>query len=168
MDILMIILRVIHVLSGVFWVGTTFVFASHITPAVKATGTEGQRFMQHLSGQGKISNALGLAGILVVVTGWWMYFGQGWQLQGNTTNGVVLGFGAIIGTLGFLHGAFVQRKAISGLTALAKQVAAAGGPPSPEQAAELGKLSGKVERNGRLLAYLLALAVAAMGTFQYF
>jgi hypothetical protein len=168
MDILMIILRLTHVLSGVFWAGATFVLASHVTPAVAATGTEGQKFMQHLAGKGKISNALGITGILAMVSGWWMYFGQSWQLQYNSANGVVLGLGAIMGTLAFFHGAFVQRKATTELSAMGMQIASSGGPPTPDQAAAMGRLAGKVTRNGQILAYILALTVAAMASFQYF
>ena len=168
MDILMIILRVIHVLSGVFWAGSTFLFATHVTPAVKLAGADGQKFMQQLTRQGKLSNALGVTGILAVVTGWTMVILKDWYLAFDTGSGIVLAFGAILGTLGFLHGAIVQRKSIVGLSTLGGRIAASGAPPSPEQAAEMGLLAGKVENNGRILAYILALTVAAMGTFQYF
>ena len=167
MNILMIILRLIHVLSGVFWAGSTFVFVTHIAPTVKATGAEGQKFMAHLAGQGKISNALMIAGGLVLLSGWTMYFLQGWQLAYKTASGIVLGLGVILGTLVFMHGAFVQRRATMDLARLGAQVAASGGPPSPDQAAELGRLAGKIERNGIILAYLLGITVICMGVFQY-
>lgn len=167
MDVLMIILRLVHVLSGVFWAGATFIFASHVTPAVKASGPDGQKFMAALTARGRLSNSLGIAGILAVVSGWAMFFNNNWH-QDRTINGIVLGIGAVLGTLGFLHGAIVQRKAIMEMAAMGMRAAAAGGPPSPELAAEMGRQAGKIERNGVILAYILGLTVAAMASFPYF
>ena len=167
MDLTMIILRLIHVLSGVFWAGTTFVLVSHVSPAVKATGPEGQKFMQHLAGQGQITNALLITGLLTLLSGWTMYFVQNWQSAYNTAGGVVLGLGAVLGSSAFLHGAFVQRKLTITAAGLGKQVATAGGPPTPDQAAEMGRLAAKIQRNGTVLAYILGITVICMATFQY-
>ena len=166
MNVLMIILRLTHVLAGVFWAGATFVFASHVTPAVKATGPEGQKFMAYLSGKGKISNALGIAGILVVLSGLTMYFLNRWHLN-TSLSGIALTLGAVLGLAAFFHGLFVQRKAIENMKALGMQIAAAGGPPSPEQTSEMGRLAGKIERNGIILSYTLGVTVILMGIFQY-
>lgn len=167
MDVWMVILRLIHVLSGVFWAGATIVFASHITPSVKATGEAGQKFMGYLSGKAKISNALGIAGTLALLSGLTMYVMQGWENRLDTASGIGLTIGVILGAGAYFHGLFVQRKAILGMQSLGMQIAASGGPPSPDQAAAMGKLAGKVERNGVILAYVLALTVVLMGTFQY-
>ena len=166
MNILMIVLRLVHVLSGVFWAGATFVFASHVTPAVKATGPEGQKFMAHLSGRGRISDALGITGALVVISGLTMYFLNRWHLN-TTLSGIALTLGALLGLAAFLHGAFVQRRAIDSMKTIGMEVAASGGPPSPEQMEMMGKLAGKIERNGTILAYTLGVTVILMGIFQY-
>lgn len=71
--------------------------------------------------------------------------------------------GAILGTLAWGHGFMVQRKAIISIQKLGMQIASQGKPPTPEQGAELGAPSAKIERNGKILA----VSVAFMGTFQY-
>ena len=166
MNTLMIVLRLIHVLSGVFWAGATFVFASHVTPAIKATGPEGQKFMAHLSGKGRISDALGITGALVVLSGLAMYFLNRWYVN-TTLSGIALTLGALLGLGAFLHGAFVQRKAIASMKTIGMQVAASGGPPTPEQTEQMGQLAAKIERNGMILAYTLGVTVILMGIFQY-
>ena len=44
---------------------------------------------------------------------------------------------------------------------------AQGRPPTPEQAAEMGALSARIERNGQILSIMLGITVVLMGTFQY-
>jgi hypothetical protein len=122
--------------------------------------------MQQLSGQGRLSDALGITGGLVILSGLIMYFVNSWHLN-TALSGIALTLGALIGISAFLHAAFVQRKAISNMKTLGMEIAASGGPPSPEQGQEMGQLAAKIERNGVLLSYLLGVTVILMGTFQY-
>jgi uncharacterized membrane protein len=50
-----IILRLIHILAGIFWVGTAFLLAGFLAPTLRATGSEGGRFMRHLMQQRSFS-----------------------------------------------------------------------------------------------------------------
>jgi len=168
MAILMIILRLLHVVCGIYWAGSTFLIATHITPTVKAIAPDGQKFMAHLSGKANISNWLGITATLTFLSGATMYF-LNFQSKypPNTGQGIAILLGAILGTLSWGHGATAQRKAILTMQNLGMQIASQGKPPTPEQAAEMGMLSGKVERNGQILAVMLGITVALMGTFQY-
>ncbi len=42
------LLRLIHILAGIFWVGAILLIAGFLLPTSRATGREGARFMQHL------------------------------------------------------------------------------------------------------------------------
>jgi uncharacterized membrane protein len=46
---LIIILRIIHIFSGVFWVGVSFFNIGFLQPTIRATGAEGQAVMRRLS-----------------------------------------------------------------------------------------------------------------------
>ena len=52
MDIVMIVLRLIHIVTGVFWVGGSFLLLSYIVPAADAAGPAGGQFMQRLMQRG--------------------------------------------------------------------------------------------------------------------
>jgi uncharacterized membrane protein len=162
---LMVVLRLTHVLSGVFWAGATIVFASHVTPSVKATGAEGQKFMQHVAGKSSLSLWLTIAAILAALSGTIMYF-VNW-LGNHSSQGNTLILGMLFGWVAFFHGLFAQRRTILKLQKMGEKVAASGGPPSPEEAQTMGNLSDRISRNGVILAYLLALTVVLMGVFQY-
>ena len=55
MNLLIIVLRLIHILAGVFWLGGSFMSAIFLTPAVAATGESGQKFMGHLITKGRMT-----------------------------------------------------------------------------------------------------------------
>lgn len=73
MDVLMVILRLTHVLSGVFWAGATFFLVSMIAPSVAATGAEGQKFMQYLALRSRMTVGLFLTATLTALSGVIMY-----------------------------------------------------------------------------------------------
>ena len=45
MNIYMIILRLIHILAGIFWVGTAFFFVLFFEPTLKTSGPAGGTVM---------------------------------------------------------------------------------------------------------------------------
>jgi len=168
MAVVMLILRLIHIPCGIYWAGATFVLASHITPTVKAIAPDGQKFMAYFSGKANISGWLGVTASLTFLSGATMYF-LNFQTKypPSTVQGIAILTGAILGTLAWGHGATAQRKAIENMQKLGMQIASQGKPPTPEQAAEMGVMSGKIERNGQILAIMLGITVILMATFQY-
>src|SRR3990172_8688439 len=68
MDLYVIVLRLLHLFSGVFWVGTIFFTALFLLPRVKQAGPLGAQFMQRLS-QPPLTATLSLAARLVLLSG---------------------------------------------------------------------------------------------------
>jgi uncharacterized membrane protein len=170
-NIYIIVLRLIHIFSGVFWAGTTFLLASSVKPAIKATGPEAGKFMQKLTGSpGRLTDYLGITATLSALSGLLLYwsvsahFNPGFFLSGR---GLVLTLGALAGLFAWLHGAFVVRKLSKRMEALGKEIQEAGGPPTPEQMAEIGGIQEKQFTNGAVLAILLAIAVTGMSVAEY-
>jgi hypothetical protein len=169
MSILIFLLRLIHILAGVFWAGTTLVMASHISPSVKAAGAEGQKFMQQFAAKSSLSKWMAITGSLTFLAGIVLYFiiTNRQYPRGNPQGDYLLG-GMIIGTLAYLHGATAQRGTILKMQKLGGEIAAGGKPPTAEQTSMMQTYSQKIERNGIILAYMLALTIIIMATFQYF
>jgi hypothetical protein len=80
--------------------------------------------------------------------------------------GLALSIGAVAGLLGFLHGMAVILPTSMRTASLIREIAASGGPPSPEQGAQLGALAAKSGRNSRIVAYLLVIAVVGMAVSE--
>jgi hypothetical protein len=53
------------------------------------------------------------------------------------------------------------------MKAISTSIAASGGPPSPEQQAEMKSLSETVSRGGQITSVFLALALLGMSIAQY-
>ena len=51
MNALTLVLRLIHILGGVFWVGAAWMMTLYIAPSVGATGDSGLQFMRHMMGK---------------------------------------------------------------------------------------------------------------------
>jgi len=169
MDIYMLVLRLIHVSSGVFWAGGAILAAAYISPAAADAGDAGPKFMGALLQRG-YSTALGIAAGLALLSGALMYwrdsagFTNQWNMSGP---GLVFTIGAIFGIIGAGVGFIIMTPAARKLMALGAEVAKAGGPPSPQQGAEMGRLSERLSQAGRINALALAIAVICMGTARY-
>ena len=78
MNTLMLILRIIHIFSGIFWVGVSFFNIGFLTPTVLATAPESQKVMQHLTQKTRFLTATYTAATLTLLSGLVMY----WILSG--------------------------------------------------------------------------------------
>lgn len=168
MNAYLLILRIIHILSGVFWAGSTLVFATYIEPSIRASGPEGGKVMQRLAAAG-YSKAMAVAGSLTVLAGLLLY----WTASGHlrlawvtSGQGLALSLGGLSAIIALVIGYFVQFRAIARMQAIGASVAAAGGPPSPEQGAEIASLRERLRNAGVWNAGLLAFTVLAMASAQ--
>src|SRR5438094_10482741 len=69
MDVEMVILRLLHIFTGVFWAGGVFYLAFFVLPAINAIGPDGSRFMQQLTRTKKMPTLLLASGGLVFLVG---------------------------------------------------------------------------------------------------
>jgi hypothetical protein len=76
--------------------------------------------------------------------------------------GIFLSLGALFGILAWVAGLYFQGRAASRMQALNQQMAAAGGPPTPDQLAEMQALAKQMSMGGRIVATLLTLALIGM------
>ena len=167
MDVLMIVLRLLHILSGVFWSGTVFFLVSFLTPAVQAAGPEGGKVMQRLA-LSSFPKALPGIASLTVLSGLAMYWDKYVAFNvWSTRAGLTLGFGGVMGLIALFIGLLVTAPAINRLADFARAGMASGKPPSPEQMKEIQALQIKMTGAAVWNAIFLALATAAMATARY-
>jgi len=167
---LMVILRLIHILGGVFWVGTVFFLAWFLLPANKTTGQAGLVVMQDVMMRRKLSVYLMAAMGLTILSGLLMYGRTIMITNGewaHTTMAKVLGFGALCGIVGGGLGGSVSKATGLRMAAIGKAIQDSGQPPTESQKAEIAALQAKNEKVMRYVAILLILAVAAMASARY-
>lgn len=167
---MMILLRLIHIIGGVFWVGTVLFLAWFLLPSSRATGQAGLTVMQEVMMRRKLSVYLMSAMGLTILSGLTMYIHLSMATHGvwaSSTMGKVLGFGALLGIVGGAIGGSSSKSTGLKMAAIAKAIQESGGPPTEAQKAEITALQEKGEKVLRIVAILLVGAIAAMASARY-
>lgn len=164
-----LVLRLLHIVGGVFWAGAVFLMVGFIFPSVRDAGPGGALFMQRIQRRRLPVFMNGAAG-LTMLSGLILY-GRAIALTdgawARTSSAMVFGIGGVATILAaIIGGALVSRSGVR-LGKLGEAIQASGHPPSPDQAAEMSALQAKMGRGMRIVASLLLVAVVAMATARY-
>jgi uncharacterized membrane protein len=166
---LTLLLRLIHILAGVFWAGSAFFLAGFLIPTIRETGPEGGRVMGYLVGRRRLPVFVGIAMLLTVLSGIIMYGRTAAATHGTWTGtapGIAYGVGGLSAILAAIVGMGISGAAGRRMAAIGQLVAEAG-RPSPEQQAEIARLQHRMALGARIAAGLVAVAVVAMATARY-
>ena len=169
MNVLMIVLRIVHIFSGVFWVGVSFFNIGFLQPTVQATGTEGQKVMQHLASQTRFAATSYTAATLTLLSGWLMY----WNLYGfrlsvlASGTGLLLTIGGIAGTIAWVIAIFFIRRVLGRMEAIGGAIQEQGGPPTPDQASEMQASGERLVKLGQWGVGFMVVALLGMSVAQY-
>lgn len=169
MDLILVVMRLIHVGLGVFWVGTMVFNAIFLGPSVRDAGPDGAKVMGGLMRR-RFMDVMPAVAILNILSGLWLY----WKMSGgfqpaymHSATGMTFGTGGVLAIVAFVIGVTVVRPSMLKAMALGPTVAQA--PPAERDAlmAQVQALRGKAMGAGKLVAILLGLAVAAMAIARY-
>ena len=165
-----IVLRLIHIVVGVFWVGTLVFVAAFLIPAVRASGPAGGAVMRNLT-EGRHFH------VYMIVSAWITILSgvaMAWRDAGSLGfrwfaigSGRYFGVGAVLALVATAIGMSVNVPTAKRLGTLLASVQGSGRPPSPEQQAELQQLQSRLAGAARVAAVLLLLATAAMAVARY-
>ncbi|HEX5936670.1 MAG TPA: hypothetical protein VFZ75_03105 [Actinomycetota bacterium] len=170
MDTYMVVLRILHIVAGVFWVGAVLFLTLFVAPTGREVGPAAGPFVAHLVGKKRATEAILSAAGLTILAGALMYWRVSDGLDADwiaTAPGVSLTVGALCGIAAFVVGVTVVRPTTYGMLAVGREVAEGGGPPTPEQQARLQALQARARTTGRIIVPLLVVAVAAMAAARY-
>lgn len=163
-----ILLRLIHILAGVFWVGAVFLMAGFIFPTVRETGRQGGQFAQQLMLRRRLPVFLGVAMGLTMLSGLTMYGLLASSTHGawaGSAPGIGYGVGGLAAILAAVVGMAISGTAGRRIAALSQQ--AGSGGLTPEQQAEMARLQSRGASGSRITAGLLAISVGAMAIARY-
>ena len=166
---MLVALRLLHILSGAFWFGVVIFTARFLMPSVTAAGPAGGAVMAQLMKRG-LSQVIMAAAIVNVLAGVWLMYlvsGGDFGTWMKTNMGRTLSLGATFAILAFVAGMVMNAPAGTRLGVIGTAIARRGGPPTPEEAAEMGRLQGRIRSGTVIVAALLTLAVAAMAVGRY-
>jgi hypothetical protein len=170
MAFLIIVLRLTHIVAGAFWAGAAVAYFFFFAPTAKGLGPAGPKFMQDLVGKHRYPVFMNVTSMLTILAGLALYWFSSTGLSvAWITSGPGLGFtlGSLAALAAFAVGFFGIRPRAQRMGALSAAIGAAGGPPTPEQGAELGKLDAEMHAYERWDVGLLIVSLVLMATARY-
>jgi uncharacterized membrane protein len=170
MDWYVIVLRLIHIMSGVFWVGAATAFFLFVQPSIVAAGPAGGVVMREIAVVRRFPEVQTIAATLTVLAGFLLYLKDSAGFQTSWMFGAG-GIGFTIGGLAaiavWVAGFAGVRPRVARMGAIGAAVQASGGPPNAEQQAEIGKIQGELRTLGLWHVVLFVIAVAGMASARY-
>ena len=166
MDGLAVVLRIVHIICGVLWVGGAALFFFYIEPTMNKLGPDAEKFVDEMINRRKAPIYFVTTSTLAVLAGvvlYWRDFGG----INTSTFGLVLGLGGVTGLIAWLGGNLLIPRTLGKLGAIIGEMKAAGGPPSTELMARMHATQQRLRLVGAVDIVLLALSVAAMASARY-
>jgi uncharacterized membrane protein len=159
------LLRIIHIVAGVVWVGGSIVMTFFIGPIIGAIGEPRQKFMAHLVNNLKFSNRMAAASSLTILAGLILYgldarAGSAWS-RSNFAMG--LGIGAVFALIGFVSGMMIGR-IIKAMAQLGAQIQ---GTPSSAQLSQMQALQKRQATVSMISTWSIILATVFMAIARY-
>lgn len=166
----LLLLRAVHVVCGVLWVGAAVFLAFYIIPSVRDAGPGAGPFMQKLGARKPPTYMLTL-GALAVLSGLGLYWraSNGFQSHEWLRSGsaMVFGLGGVLALFILILGGAVISPAGKRMGELASQLQAAAGPPPQELVAEMQRVQARLARTNTLAAVTLIVATLCMAIARY-
>jgi len=163
------VLRLLHILSGLFWVGAVLFNSLILLPSIRAAGPAGGAVMAQL-GRRRMPVIMMANAVVTVISGIWLMtivsagdLGA-WMRSGP---GRTFALGGAIAILTLVGGMIVNLPTASRMGAINQAVLQRGGAPTPDEAAALARLQARLAVATQVVAVLLVLATAAMAVARY-
>jgi uncharacterized membrane protein len=159
------LLRIIHIVGGVFWVGGSLVMTFFVIPSIGALGESSQKFVGYLMNNLKFSSRMAAASGLTVLAGAILFgldarAGAAWA---RSSFAIGLSIGAGFALIGFVLGILVNRSS----KAMAQLGAQFQGKPTSEQLTQMQATQKQLATYSNLSTVALILAVVFMAIARY-
>ena len=165
---LLLILRLLHIVGGAFWVGTVVTGVFFIEPTAQALDREGERFFAHLVIRRRLALVLAVAAVTAIGAGAVMYWidSDGLRLSWITTHtGLTFTAGGLAALTALAIAAIFLKPEVDRLAALEKHQL------DVARVQELARVDEAYERRLRhwslIQVGLLIFAISAMATARY-
>lgn len=170
MDLYMIILRIVHIFSGAYWVGAGLFLMLVLSPTLRSLGQSSTPVLTNMFKHTRFAQLFPLASFLTIVSGLALYdnvsdhFNSDWM---SSDSGIVLSIGSLLGILAFLHGSTATGPITNRVGKLLLELDAQSTPPTNEQLGRLRELQMKMARNSRASAMMSWAALIGMSMARY-
>jgi uncharacterized membrane protein len=165
-----VVLRLIHILGGAFWLGAAVTMFVFLQPTAQATAPEGQRFMLYLLRNRRFSEVVLGAALLTGAAGAILFWRDTNGLELDLMlqpHGLAFTVGAVAGGIALLGFVFVAYPAGRRLIAIGSRLETERRLPDEDEQLILATAQRVLSRVGITVLVLLVVAAAAMATARY-
>lgn len=166
----LLVLRLVHVLTSFAWAGGSATFFLFVEPTAKALAPNGMEFVQYMVKKQRFSIFMVVTSTLTVLSGallLWQFASGRWADYISTGPGLGFILGSVAGVVVYAIGMLGVNPRAKRMAEIGAAIQAAGGPPTPDQGAELQKLDKEMSTFSRIDFILVVLSLALMGTARY-
>ena len=171
---LMALLRLVHILAAIFWLGATLTLAAFVLPAMRDAGPGPATAVlwRDVMRRHRLQLWINLSMALAVLAGFALYgidSASSSGAFGKSTMGKVLGLGALLAIIAAGVMGAMSQPAARKLSALADRVSESrsGGPGTAELLAEATALQNRIGRGLTITSILLLLSATTMAIARY-
>lgn len=157
---MLLVMRLLHIGTGVFWAGTLMFNAAFLMPAFRDAGPDGAKVAAALARR-RFMDIMPWIAALTIVSGVWLFWFDSVGFRPpfmRSRMGISLAVGALFAVIAFILGVAVMRPAMNKAMRL-------GQDPAQQAAAQALRVRAGIL--GRVISALLGLAVAAMAVARY-
>ena len=147
-------------------------FVAFIGPAAADTAPSSGLLLSNAVKKRKVGKVITILAVTTVVAGWLMWVINAMNYPSvvdwvTSRFGLVLTIGGIAATAAAYFGITGIGNNVEKLVEISDEVAASGGPPTPEQGARMAHLGAEIQKHSKIDIVLLFIAVIAMATARY-
>ena len=157
-----LVLRLIHIVAGVFWVGAAWMLTLYIAPSVAAVGDAGQQFIRQMMGKTNFQKIMTTSSLSTVIAGTILYV-RNPPTWFSSNAGIGFGIGAFFALIGLVFG-FLIGKTNMAMMQIGSQIK---GQPTPDQIAQIQDLQKRQRTFSTINIYALLAAVVFMAISRY-
>ncbi|HTT69281.1 MAG TPA: hypothetical protein VMF70_14750 [Gemmatimonadales bacterium] len=170
MQALLVALRLLHIVLGVYWAGAIFFFVTFVQPSIRDAGPDGMKVAQQIIRRGYLNIVPAIAG-LTILAGLTLYWLDARAMRGvwmSSGTGRTFTLGAAAALAGFAVGMAVVRRSMLRVVALGQTLPQlAEGPERQARMVEIDRLRARATSGAQWVAGLLLVAAAAMAVARY-
>lgn len=171
---MLLLMRVLHVVLGVFWAGAVFLSVLYLIPSMREIGPGAAGLMPALKRRGYFT-VLPVAALLTLVSGFWLYLwhmnaggpeaAAAWRASGQAK---AFNVGAVASVVAFIIGMiWIQPNNVRAIKLIEQLGSLPAGADRAAVEADLGRARARSWLAMRAAAALLFVAVVAMAVARY-
>ena len=170
MDWWLIVLRVLHVVPAMLWLGGAVIGGFFLQPAAAALGPTGQSFMEYLIKRRRMGIFFPIVATLTILGGAALYWVDSGGLQPawiTSPTGLAFTIGGVAALAAYLGGLVLIGPGIAEQNAVQAELARGDGVPTEDQRRRLARAEGRQRLASRVDMPLLLLAGLTMAVARY-